>query len=1221
MKFREFLSGRTILENGYHDLTPQISVVMPTYRRNAEGLLTRCVDSVLAQTFEQFELIVVDDGSVDGTEGVMREYAARDPRIVYVRHEENSGLPAVRTDEGIMLARSSYVSFIFDDNVWAPDALQSMLQAMESDPVDVVYANMDLARHREGALVLGRWPLTIDLLQLLNTIPNGAVLCGRQFFDIYGLYDPHLILRRLCDFDLWLRALRLGARFRHLDRTVGTEYGPVSMASLGRSVDMDFKVTYAYLVCEVRLHERVRALRPEQIEHYDVFNTEAVLRYLRDTSEWSSVEERVYKPFFSTHPHYSYEPPILHNRRYETTLTDYSLNPPFAINTERRRVLLVSNRFSRIVQEWKDALTAHARAIVVSCPESGLSAFLPAEIDLVILFDCTAPSVRSWMHQFHDSDVPIIYVVTHGLDETNRNDGAALRPLDLGRSQPILETLGTPRYFALPGVPWSAELRLGAQALIELADQIVSIGSHDPKDDLAEHALPLQFVANGLSDESFDGPVCGAIYLGDPQGLPAETISALDQFLRHAAADLRWQVYVFPHTQLPAALAPYQDRCTVRITTDTLSRVAATLQDTCLFVPQPLLSVHADYHRRLIEEDLARNRCALASLPGDGHAAAEPVTAAALAEEVRAFLERVSQRGSASRPDARALQVASVALAVMLRKKLERMRPAVRQRPVKVAVLLNSPLLAGSETIGLLWATVLSRLGFEVTVCIPKVHDHGPAVDGGDVDVWLQQHGLSPAIRADYGMGGRCFLMPDAEAWERSERFCAWLDERDVDVVLCAGLISEPLIAAGNDRLIYAELMQPVDYILERLTSLRSRPTGVCSDSQWACGHWSRWFAPPVNWVPTVVEGNRFVDSQPLPSEPIRIAVGGTIQPRKRQIEAIRAIEQLAHDGYDVELNVYGYELPTMAEYIAKAKSLAARSPLRERIRFHGLVDITKIVEENHLLLMPSIDESMPLTLLHAMAGGLVPVACPAGGIPEVVRDGETGFLANGFSVEDISAALRRAVSQRDQWSQLATHGRALLVNEHSEPIATHRLLEFMMRGAEIASSDGAKLFRRRAITQCFSPIGPDADSALVIGPDISDTALRYSLELASDRLCGIQFRIGTHYTTPRGNVKLCIRSHAIGKTVREVSFDLRAIVDNGWFKIEFEPIARSEGQRFDVLVSAKLSRGRLAFYEVAAREQSKVRHLAARVDGRVRRLFKLPVPRAMPAFLPMYVV
>ena len=62
MKFSEFLTDRTIYENGYRDQTPRASVVMPTYFRNAEGLLSGCIESVLNQTFEDFEFIIVDAG-------------------------------------------------------------------------------------------------------------------------------------------------------------------------------------------------------------------------------------------------------------------------------------------------------------------------------------------------------------------------------------------------------------------------------------------------------------------------------------------------------------------------------------------------------------------------------------------------------------------------------------------------------------------------------------------------------------------------------------------------------------------------------------------------------------------------------------------------------------------------------------------------------------------------------------------------------------------------------------------------------------------------------------------------------------------------------------------------------------------------------------------------------------------------------------------------------
>ena len=95
-----------------------VSVILPTFDR-AE-LLPRSIGSVLAQTDGHLELIVVDDGSSDDTEGVVARLA--DPRVRYLRLPENRGLPAAR-NAGIAIARGEYVAFQDSDDVWAPDKL------------------------------------------------------------------------------------------------------------------------------------------------------------------------------------------------------------------------------------------------------------------------------------------------------------------------------------------------------------------------------------------------------------------------------------------------------------------------------------------------------------------------------------------------------------------------------------------------------------------------------------------------------------------------------------------------------------------------------------------------------------------------------------------------------------------------------------------------------------------------------------------------------------------------------------------------------------------------------------------------------------------------------------------------------------------------------------------------------------------------------------------
>ena len=104
---------------------PQISVIVPVYK--VEAYLARCVDSVLAQTFSDFDLILVDDGSPDNSGAICDEYAEKDPRIVVI-HQKNGGLSAAR-NAGIEWAfahsNSQWLNFIDSDDWVHPEYLDS----------------------------------------------------------------------------------------------------------------------------------------------------------------------------------------------------------------------------------------------------------------------------------------------------------------------------------------------------------------------------------------------------------------------------------------------------------------------------------------------------------------------------------------------------------------------------------------------------------------------------------------------------------------------------------------------------------------------------------------------------------------------------------------------------------------------------------------------------------------------------------------------------------------------------------------------------------------------------------------------------------------------------------------------------------------------------------------------------------------------------------------
>lgn len=107
---------------------PQITVIVPVYK--VEAYLPACVESILAQSFSDFELILVDDGSPDGCGAMCDAYAARDSRIRVI-HQKNGGLSAAR-NSGMEVAAGEYLSFIDSDDYVAPDYLERLYSALRS---------------------------------------------------------------------------------------------------------------------------------------------------------------------------------------------------------------------------------------------------------------------------------------------------------------------------------------------------------------------------------------------------------------------------------------------------------------------------------------------------------------------------------------------------------------------------------------------------------------------------------------------------------------------------------------------------------------------------------------------------------------------------------------------------------------------------------------------------------------------------------------------------------------------------------------------------------------------------------------------------------------------------------------------------------------------------------------------------------------------------------
>jgi len=182
----------------------RISVVIPTYNRPA--LLRNSINSVLSQTYRDFELIVIDDCSSDNTPGVLEDF--RDERLKVIRNSSNKGIAAVR-NIGVTSSQGKYIAFLDDDDEWLPDKLEKQLKIMENGPESLgcVYSGR-LTIGPDGREVVStsipryRNKVLNELL-LENFITTSTVLIKISCFDKAGIFDEEIPYGE--DYDMWIR--------------------------------------------------------------------------------------------------------------------------------------------------------------------------------------------------------------------------------------------------------------------------------------------------------------------------------------------------------------------------------------------------------------------------------------------------------------------------------------------------------------------------------------------------------------------------------------------------------------------------------------------------------------------------------------------------------------------------------------------------------------------------------------------------------------------------------------------------------------------------------------------------------------------------------------------------------------------------------------------------------------------------------------------------------
>lgn len=185
---------------------PLVSVIVPAYNR--ADVISRAINSVLAQTLQDFEIIVIDDGSIDQTADVVD----RMPDVRLIRHNSNLGA-AVARNSGIQVARGEWIAFLDSDDLWMPEKLERQIQLLASVPESIKACVTSLViEYSNGGIFEKRLRTASnwyrELMMRCNLSPGATLMVSRKAFDQVGYLDT--ALSRYEDWDWLLRYAHSG---------------------------------------------------------------------------------------------------------------------------------------------------------------------------------------------------------------------------------------------------------------------------------------------------------------------------------------------------------------------------------------------------------------------------------------------------------------------------------------------------------------------------------------------------------------------------------------------------------------------------------------------------------------------------------------------------------------------------------------------------------------------------------------------------------------------------------------------------------------------------------------------------------------------------------------------------------------------------------------------------------------------------------------------------
>lgn len=1048
-----FLEDQKILRHPQNPETPLVSVCMPTYRLRPGGTNQRAIESVLGQSFTDFEFIIVDDGSLDGLYDLLLEYQKQDSRIIVVRHEINSGLPGLRVNEALLLARGKYIAYMFEDDEWYPTALESLVTVALNGPEEcAVYGTVDWhVQTLDGQLenrVLGDWDFNYGLLKNQNYMANCAVLHSRSTLNKCGLYDPHILLRRYCDYDLWLRMARK-IPFLRCEALIGIVTSATTQA-MGSNVHQDLVVT-----CRIMNREHDIALLPQNFYTYQV----DTLDFFSLPSEEHYIRERYIIPFWQQHPM------ILKESERKGLLVSTPTS---------NRLLVTKGDYSTSVDVTLvnfSRLLSNKELSIAFIQEKFLSVLNRWNYDTLVLYRTIGTPSWQALQQAHEWGKPSVYMI----DDNMFKFGTGYMADEFGYLKP-----DSPGYQLLSQEVSDVDLVISYSPVItqdckEHNPRVVELSTNI----FEHHIIDAQPLEGGRETGR---RIKYAILTGSARKEELNFLwNVISEFSRKHRDDIEIYVWGIDPASFGELACPVYHK---PFTHSYDAYIQAVKGEKFDYVLCPLFD---DHDAKLSKSPVKYLESTVAGAVGIYSdtlvykTVKEQITGFKTHNHADKWLEVLEESFSVKDEKRRrmhanakthilqAFTTESLILKHHSAFEAARLHSSLSSRSAEsgmanIAYIFHEGLLGGATLHILQHALILKQHGFSPLLCFMKKTNMAP-----EVFEFAEKHSM-PIEFLEFTR----YVFPKKVTWDDMKyvpELKNWMVAKKIKFVhyvtympalaMAAYEMGIPCLATLHQFYEAPPSSASISHGDERFVS------AVHSSSLRYADEWQNVLGAPAFCIRAPIADSYFVEYQTRCTRTVskvpNLLVSGTIQPRKGQLNAIKAVANLKEKGVEVKLILLGYD-NLAPEYVNECRMFIKRFNLDKQVSIPGFSPTPKAYyDETEFLLCSSDDESMPQSILKGMASGMRVITTPVGGVKELVVDGFSGIVSHGYEVNDLEEAILRALrTPEEHWQTMLKNAHLAAQMSCSQEVVTNKLLGLY----NLAVEESARLAPRQVQPQ-----------------------------------------------------------------------------------------------------------------------------------------------------------